>query len=134
MMDVRTHTRIDQALCGKPLTLKEGFSRVELRPNDRMAVDESGLIHGGFIFGLADYAAMIAVNHPNVVLGAADVKFLKPVRINETVVAEASVISEQGKKHVVSVTAKTDSKTVLKGRFVCFTLDRHVLEQGNLSR
>jgi uncharacterized protein (TIGR00369 family) len=134
MMDVRTHTRIDQALCGKPLTLKEGFSRVELRPNDRMAVDESGLIHGGFIFGLADYAAMIAVNHPNVVLGAADVKFLKPVRANEPVVAEASVISREGKKQVVSVTAKTDSKPVFKGQFVCFTLDRHVLDQGNLSR
>lgn len=127
-MGVRTHTKIDQTLCGKPLTLEEGFSRVELRPDDKMTVDESGLIHGGFIFGLADYAAMIAVNHPNVVLGAADVKFLKPVRINEPVVAEARVISKEGKKQVVSVTARTDGKTVFKGQFVCFTLDRHVLE------
>ena len=127
-MGVRTHTKIDQTLCGKPLTLEEGFSRVELRPDDKMTVDESGLIHGGFIFGLADYAAMIAVNHPNVVLGAADVKFLKPVRINEPVVAEARVISKEGKKQVVSVTARRDGKTVFKGQFVCFTLDRHVLE------
>ena len=82
-MEIITHNRIDQELCGKPLLLEEGYSRVELLTTERMAVDRVGLIHGGFIFGLADYAAMIAVNHPNVVLGAADVKFLKPVTIVE---------------------------------------------------
>ena len=97
-MDILTHTGINQKLCGNPITLEAGFSRVELCPDDRMAVDESGLVHGGFIFGLADYAAMIAVNHPNVVLGAADVKFMKPVRTNEPIVAEASVTSKEGKK------------------------------------
>ena len=56
-----------------------------------MAADDIGLVHGGFIFGMADYAAMLAVNDPNVVLGAADVKFLKPVSVQETVVAEARV-------------------------------------------
>jgi acyl-coenzyme A thioesterase PaaI-like protein len=45
-----------------------------------MVVDAHGLVHGGFVFGLADYAAMLAVNDPNVVLGAAEARFLKPVR------------------------------------------------------
>jgi acyl-coenzyme A thioesterase PaaI-like protein len=44
-----------------------------------MAADQRGLVHGGFTFGLADYAAMVAVNDPNVVLGAAEVRFLAPV-------------------------------------------------------
>jgi uncharacterized protein (TIGR00369 family) len=126
-MDVLTHTGIDQKLCGKPITLEEGFSRVELRPDERMAVDESGLVHGGFIFGLADYAAMIAVNHPNVVLGAADVKFLKPVRKNEPIVAEASVTSKEVKKQIVSVVVKGERGPVFEGQFICFTPDRHVL-------
>jgi uncharacterized protein (TIGR00369 family) len=126
-MDIRTHTEIDQRLCGNPITLEQDFSRVELCPDERMAVDESGLVHGGFIFGLADYAAMIAVNHPNVVLGAADVKFLKPVKTDESIVAEASVTSKKGKKQVVYVVVRGESGTVFKGQFVCFTPAKHVL-------
>jgi uncharacterized protein (TIGR00369 family) len=126
-MDILTHTEIDQKLCGNPITLEEGFSRVELRPDEGMTVDESGLVHGGFIFGLADYAAMIAVNHPNVVLGAADVKFLKPVKTNEPIVAEASVTSKDGKKQVVSVEVKGARGPVFEGQFICFTPDRHIL-------
>jgi uncharacterized protein (TIGR00369 family) len=126
-MDILTHTEIDQKRCGNPTTLEQDYSRVELRPDEGMAVDKSGLIHGGFIFGLADYAAMIAVNHPNVVLGAADVKFLKPVKTNETIVAEASVTSKEGKKQVVSVVVKGESGPVFEGQFICFTPAKHVL-------
>ena len=92
-----------------------------------MAADPSGLVHGGFIFGLADYAAMIAVNHPNVVLGAADVKFLKPVEIGALVIAEARVQEVQGKKHWVAVTVTRQEETVFQGMFTCFVLDRHIL-------
>lgn len=126
-MEIITHNKINQELCGKPLLLEEGFSRVELLTTEGMAVDERGLIHGGFIFGLADYAAMIAVNHPNVVLGAADVKFLKPVTVNEVVVAEAKVEIKKGKKHTVVTTVKRGDEKVFEGEFACFTLDKHVL-------
>jgi uncharacterized protein (TIGR00369 family) len=126
-MDILTHTEIDQRLCGNPITLEKDFSRVELRPDKRMAVDESGLVHGGFIFGLADYAAMIAVNHPNVVLGAADVKFLKPVKTDESIVAEASITSKEGKRQVVSVVVNGESGILFKGQFICFTPAKHVL-------
>lgn len=128
-MEIITHKKIDQELCGTPLSVEKGSSRVELRCTERMAADETGLVHGGFIFGLADYAAMIAVNHPNVVLGAADVKFLKPVRVNETVTAEARVVSEKGKKQSVKVTVMQGDMRVFEGEFVCFALDKHVLRE-----
>jgi acyl-coenzyme A thioesterase PaaI-like protein len=70
---------------------------------------------------------MIAVNHPNVVLGSADVKFLKPVRTNETVVAEARVDLEAGKKRKVSVIVQTGDEKVFEGVFTCFVLEKHVL-------
>jgi uncharacterized protein (TIGR00369 family) len=127
IMDIQTHEKIDQGLCGKPLELAEGYSRVELTPTAGMAADDTGLVHGGFIFGLADYAAMIAVNHPNVVLGGADVKFLKPVKVNETVVAEARVSEQAGKKRVVPVTVMRADEPVFEGTFACFVLDQHVL-------
>ena len=128
-MNILTHKKIDQELCGTPLHVEEGFSRVRLHTNERMTFDESGLVHGGFIFGLADHSAMIAVNHPNVVLGAADVRFLKPVRANQAVVAEARVDFKEGKKQVVSVTVRNGDVEVFKGKFTCFVLDQHVLSK-----
>jgi uncharacterized protein (TIGR00369 family) len=127
-MDIITHQAIDPNLCGAPQQVEQGYSRVALRTSQAMAADHFGLVHGGFIFGLADYAAMIAVNHPNVVLGAADVKFLKPVRVDETVIAEARVEEHQGKKQYVAVSVSNQKKEVVfQGMFTCFILEHHVL-------
>ncbi|MBK5099871.1 MAG: PaaI family thioesterase [Desulfobacteraceae bacterium] len=126
-MRIDTHTKIDAELCGTPLEVGKGFSRVEFRAMDRMAVDESGLVHGGFVFGLADYAAMIAVNHPNVVLGAAEVRFLLPVRTDDILLAEARVVESEGKKQKVKVSVQIMGQTVFEGEFTCFVLKNHVL-------
>jgi uncharacterized protein (TIGR00369 family) len=125
-MDIQTHQLIDPELCGNPVHLEEGLSRVTMNTTDKMRVDDSGLVHGGFIFGLADYAAMIAVNHPHVVLGGADVTFLKPIRVNESITAEAKVIEKQGRKQNVRVSIIKGNEKVFKGEFVCFVLSKHV--------
>ncbi len=127
-MDIITHQLIDNELCGKPVMVENGKSRVEYTTTSRMAADDSALVHGGFIFGLADYAAMLAVNHPNVVLGGADVKFLKPVKAGESVYAQAGVTDISGKKQMVDVTVKREDEVVFKGEFSCFVLEKHVLE------
>lgn len=127
-MNIITHRSIDKELCGTPVMTENGKSCVELTTTPKMAADDSGLVHGGFIFGLADYAAMLAVNHPNVVLGGADVKFLKPVKMGESVYAQAEVTSVSGKKQMVSVAVKREDKVVFKGEFSCFVLEKHVLE------
>jgi len=126
-MDIQTHQDIDYALCGRPVVVEDDFCRVELTITTEMAVDASGLVHGGFIFGLADHAAMVAVNHPNVVLGAAEVKFLKPVRAGETVVAQARIETKEGRKHSAVVQVDRGDEAVFKGTFTCFVLDQHVL-------
>jgi len=126
-MNLNTHLAIDPQLVGRAVLPEEGKSVVTLETLPVMAADESGLVHGGFVFGAADYAAMTAVNHPNVVLGAAEVKFLKPVRVGETIVARAEVVSEQGKKRLVEVQAFRGEQTVFSGTFTCFVLDKHVL-------
>ncbi len=76
-MDINTHEQIDRSLCGEPVSVFEGGSEVRMECTANMAADASGLIHGGFIFGMADYAAMLTVNHPNVVLAGAESRFLK---------------------------------------------------------
>jgi len=93
-----------------------------------MAADGLGLVHGGFVFGMADYAAMLAVNDPNVVLGASETKFLKPVRVGENLTATAVVTEDKGKKRIVNVTVFRGDTEVLTGTFTCFVLEKHVLE------
>ena len=95
-----------------------------------MSVDSKGLVHGGFIFGAADYAAMLAVNHPHVVLGSAEVRFLKPLMVHGTLYAEARVIAHENKKKSVAVTVTTDDDTeIFTGAFTCFILEKHVLDR-----
>jgi acyl-coenzyme A thioesterase PaaI-like protein len=62
-----------------------------------------------------------------VVLGAAEAKFLKPVKVNETVVAQGSVQERQGKKQIVAVKVLKGDETVFQGTFTCFVLEHHVL-------
>jgi len=127
-MDPRTHLAADPALCGRIVELDRGAARVALDTTDAMVVDAQGLIHGGFVFGLADYAAMLAVNDPNVVLGAAQARFLKPVRSGDQVLAHAKTVAANGRKHEVHVEATVGSTAVFEGTFTCFVLERHVLE------
>jgi acyl-coenzyme A thioesterase PaaI-like protein len=123
----RTHLAIDPRLCGEPLDLAEGSARVAFTALPQMAADERGLIHGGFVFGLADYAAMLAVNHPHVVLAGAEVRFLKPVVVGERLVAEARSEEGDGRKSRVRVEVLRDGEAVMTGDFRCVTLDQHVL-------
>lgn len=127
-MQIITHQAIDRTLCGCPVHVEKGFSRVEFVATPQMTADDSGLVHGGFVFGLADYAAMIAVNHPNVVLGAADVKFLKPIVRGDKVIAEARIEEIQGKKHWVAVSVTKQDEIIFQGMFTCFVLKNHVLD------
>jgi len=128
-MQPRTHLLIDRALCGEPGHLTDGEAAVRLEASEVMRVDEEGLVHGGFVFGAADHAAMLAVNHPHVVLGAAEVRFRAPVRVGDTVIATARVVGAEGRRRTVDVEALVEGgSTVLTGTLTCFVLDRHVLE------
>ena len=126
-----THLNIDRSLCGEIVELGEGRAQVELKTDERMAADPQGLVHGGFVFGAADYAAMLAVNDPNVVLGAAETRFLAPVRVGQSVAVGATITETKGRKRKVEVEAKVDETVVLTGTLTCFVLDHHVLESSS---
>jgi|Deesub1362B_J571_1020462.scaffolds.fasta_scaffold00052_47 uncharacterized protein (TIGR00369 family) len=126
--ELKTHRLASMCLVGKVIELGDGYSRVKLECGPEMAVDEKGLIHGGFTFGCADLAAMVAVNHPNVVLGKAEVRFTKPIRVGDIIEAEARVVEVSGKRHVVDVIVKRGGETVLEGKFYCYVLEKHVLD------
>ena len=126
-MQLNTHLNIDTSLCGKVTKLQENYAEVLLHTTQQMTADAQGLVHGGFVFGAADYAAMSAVNDPYVVLGASSSKFIAPVKVGDAVLCKANVVNTKGKKSVVQVEAFVNEKLVFEGNFTTFVLPAHVL-------
>lgn len=130
MADAATHLAISARLVGAPIAIEDGSASARLVTLPEMAADDRGLVHGGFVFGLADYAGMLAVNDPNVVLGSAEVRFTAPVEVGEEVVATARVTDAKGKKRAIEVRASVGDRIVLEGTLTAFVLERHVLTKA----
>lgn len=124
---VKTHEKINHALSGDVEKIEPGYAKVVLETNEVMQADDVGLIHGGFIFSAADYAAMLAVNEPNVVLAGCNCMFLAPVRVGDKVVFEASEHQKEGRKRNVSVRAFVHEIKVFEGEFKTVITEHHVL-------
>lgn len=124
-----THNMASNKLIGKVIEIGNKYSKVSLKTIDEMVVDKFGLIHGGFVFGLADYAAMLSVNKPTVVLGKADVRFVNPVKVGDELTAVAKVIQDTDYKKVVNVivVSNNNNKKIFEGDFHCYVLRKHVL-------
>ena len=128
-LEVNTHAAIEPSLCGVVTAQGPGTATVLLATTPVMAADAQGLVHGGFVFGAADYAAMVAVNDPHVVLGSADTRFTAPVAVGDLVSVEASVVQAKGRKRVVQVACSVDGRAVMDGTLTAFVLDAHVLDR-----
>ncbi|HYB19588.1 MAG TPA: hotdog fold domain-containing protein [Thermodesulfobacteriota bacterium] len=126
-----THLSASEGLVGKVEMIESGrLSRVTLMVDQGMGVDEKGLAHGGFTFGLADYAAMVAVNDPFVVLLSSRVRFLKPVVVGDRLTAHARITETEGKRNKVWCEVfKQDETKVFEGEFLCLSLNKHILEK-----
>ena len=127
--EVRTHAAIDARLVGVPVETSDGSATVRLATTPEMAADDHGLVHGGFVFGLADYAAMLAVNEPTVVLASCECRFVAPVVVGDRIEAAAEVHSNDEKKRTVGVVVTRDRTMVFEGTFHCTVPTRHVLDR-----
>ncbi|MEM3404505.1 MAG: hotdog domain-containing protein [Nitrososphaeria archaeon] len=129
MDEIETHKHIETRYSGRCIDLIPGKrSIVMLDTQEFMKTDEKGLLHGGFTFSLADYAAMVAVNHTYVVLAEALVSFVLPVKVGARLIAKAHVYRHVKNKYFVKVDVQVDDKTVFVGSFKCLVPTHHVLD------
>lgn len=115
-----------EAFLGTPLRIVTGEA-AEVALTDRG--DGGGrerLIHGSFTFGLANYTAMLAVNHPFVLPGVSECRFLDPVKVGESMTPLA-VSGRQRESRDLSVDVNVGDVKVLAGVFACFDLRDHFL-------
>ncbi len=127
-MDLNTHLEIDNTLNGNVIKLHENYAKIELQTTTVMKADEQGLVHGGFVFGAADFTAMATVNDPYVVLAKSETKFLAPVKVGQSVIFEGNVTESDGRKFAVEVIGSVGAKKVFVGTFYAVVLDKHVLQ------
>jgi acyl-CoA thioesterase len=125
---IRTHEKINNELCGEIVLLENGYVETRLVTIPEMVADDVGLIHGGYIFSAADYAAMIAVNERNVVLVASSCQFLSPVKFHDEVNFIAKVRHKEGRKRNINVEGFVLDIKVFEGEFKTVITDRHVLK------
>ena len=125
---LNTHEHVNHDLSGSVEKLEAGYAKVNLLTIDEMRADKHDLVHGGFIFSAADFAAMVAVNERNVVLAASECQFLSPVRVGDEVVIEAKVRHKEGRKRNVHVEAYVFDIKVFEGEFKTVVTENHVLK------
>ncbi len=131
---IKTHQSINQNFSGEVQKMEHGYVELLLQTTQEMVADEQGLIHGGFIFGSADYAAMLAVNEPNVVLVASDCQFLSPVKLYDEVRVIAKVRHKEGRKRNVHVRCFVYDIKVFEGEFKTVITEKHVLKMKLLNK
>ena len=109
-------------LVGLPVAREPGYGRVELRTGNALSGSRSDFVRGAVVFALADHAAMLAVDEPDAVLEAADVRFVRPVSADVAIIAEANARVRIGKRRHVAVTVSQGEEKIFEGDFtVCLT-------------
>lgn len=128
MDSIRTHQAVSSRLVGEPVSIENGRAVVELETTAEMRVDEYDLVHGGFVYGVADYAAMVAVNEPTVVLAGSEVRYPAPTRVGDRLRATAALNEADGRRRSVDCSVTVEDETVvLEGTFDCVVPPDHVL-------
>jgi len=125
---LNTHENINRELCGEIMRIEQGYVELRLTTSSEMIADDQGLVHSGFIFGAADFAAMAAVNEKNVVLVGCDSHFLSPVKFGDEVNFVARVRHKEGRKRNVYVEAHVLDIKIFHGEFKTVITEKHVLK------
>jgi len=125
--DIKSHYLLDKALVGAIEERSEGYAKIYFIPTQEMVADKRGMIHAGFIFSSANYAAMVAINLPTAVLAVSKVNFLSPLKIGEHAVFEAFSPHKDLRKQNVRVVGYLHGIKFFEGEFVVIILEHHPL-------
>ena len=125
------HDLFSQWLGISILEIKEGYSKIKMTVRAEM-INGFGIVHGGIAFSLADSAFAFACNNRNVLSVALDtsINFLKPVHVNDELIAEAKELhngKSTGLYHITITNQKEHVVAVFKG--TCFRTNKKLLPQ-----
>ena len=115
----------DQELIGELQELVIGErTRSELMIEESMVLAKARVARGHYLFAQANSLAIALVDAPMALTGSVELKFIRPVRLGEVVVAVGKVLKRKRNKYWVQVSARVGTEEVLRGDWVLFAIDR----------
>lgn len=126
-----THDAFSQWLGIEVLTIKEGYSKIQMTLRDDM-LNGFGIIHGGIAFSLADSAFAFACNNRNNLSVALDtsITFTKATKPGDVLVAEAKELHNgrsTGLYHITITNQKGEEVAHFKG--TCFRTGKKLVDE-----
>jgi acyl-CoA thioesterase len=116
------HDMFDRDMASRGLGMElveagDGDAVVRMRVTDSM-VNGHGMVHGGYVFMVADTAFACACNShgPVAVAAGADITFLQPTRAGDVLEARARERSTSGRNGIYDVTVRCDGDVVAEFR------------------
>jgi acyl-coenzyme A thioesterase PaaI-like protein len=109
-------------LVGELLDLElgvSGISLLEITPE--MVLSRSGIARGHHLFAQANSLAVAVIDAEVALTGSARIRFLRPVKLGERVVAKGTVVVRRKFQYLVQVNSRVGAEEVFRGRFVIFT-------------
>ena len=111
------------------LEIREGYSKIKMKVRSEM-MNGLGVVHGGIAFSLADSSFAFACNSRNNLSVALDtsINFLKPVHIDDELVAEAKEIhngKSTGLYQITITNQRNHIVAVFKG--TCFRTNKNLV-------
>lgn len=95
----------------------EGISR--LTTDVSMSFARTGVVRGQFLYAQAESLALALIDADHVLTGLARLRFRRPVRVGEPLLARARVVRPRGSgKYVVQVLTAVDGEEVFRGKYL----------------
>lgn len=117
---------INSTLCGGIVDMKPNYAKTTLMTSNEMVFDDEKLVHGGFIFGAAEWAAHVAINTPHSVTIGAKVNLYAPAKVGDMVEFEAHAYYEESKKREVKVIGTIKEIKIFEGTYQIVVLEEHI--------
>lgn len=134
--DLKTSTSIKLNLSGVVTALEKNRAKTRLFTTTDMVCDNDGLIHSGFIFSAANYAALASINLENCITINARINFFAPAKLGDTIDFDATAYFDESRKRDVRVFGYIKDMKVFEGTFQLVTLDEHIFvsQQKNIQK
>ncbi len=91
-----------------------------LETTEDMSFSRSDIVKAHYIFSHAASLAVAIIDAAVVLIGLANIKFKRPVRVGERLVAKAEILRRIRNNYVVAVVTRVGTETVFRGKFVVF--------------
>lgn len=95
-----------------------GISLLEI--SDDQVFKKTGIARGHYIFAQANSLAIALINQEIALTAKADIRFVRPVFLNERLVAKAKVLNRKDDRSEIEVKTYVDKEEVFIGLFVVY--------------